>query len=380
MRVLFDYQAFSIQKCGGVSRCFSELYKHLPDDVDAKIGLLESNNKYVQGWNGVHPVGYGYNHFICKSDFPGKGHLHLWTDFLRKPKYYPNYNKNYCIELLKKGNFDVFHPTYFDPYFLPYLNGKPFVLTIHDMIPELFDGHDEWQRRNKALLSKRAAHIIAVSHHTKKDIIDLLHIPEERISVVHHGAPDNLVIDDKPIFSFPYLVYSGSRDRYKNFLSMVRHLRGVLAQHSTLRVVCTGPAFNEKEKRSIADLNLTDAVIHRFIEERDLGTLYHHAICLLYPSAYEGFGLPILEAYVAGCPVLLNRASCFPEIAGDAALYFELSDDSASLPEMLETLLHFTSEEREALIEKQKRRAAQYSWTLSAQKVSEIYRQFSIRK
>lgn len=380
MRVLFDYQAFSIQDCGGVSRCFSELYKHLPDEINAELGLLESNNEYVRGWNGVHPVGYAYRRFICKNDFLGKGHLHLWTDWLRKPKYYPNFNKNYCIELLKKGAFDVFHPTYFDPYFLPYLNGKPFVLTIHDMIPELFNGHDEWQKQNKALLSKHAAHIVAVSHNTKKDIIDILDIPEEKISVVHHGAPDKMDINDAPLFPFPYIVYSGSRDRYKNFYSMLRHLSGFLAKHTEIRLVCTGAVFNEEEKRHIADLNLTTIVIHRFISERDLGTLYHHAICFVYPSAYEGFGLPILEAYIAECPVLLNRASCFPEIAGDAALYFEISDNSSNLPDVLESLLHFTSHEREHLIEKQNRRAAQYSWAHTALKMSEIYRQLSPKK
>lgn len=379
MRVLFDYQAFSIQDCGGVSRCFSELYKHLPDDIEADLGLLESNNEYVQGWKGVHPAGYGYSHFICERDFPGKGHLHLWTDCLRKPKYYPNYNKNYCIELLKKGTYDVFHPTYFDPYFLPYLNGKPFVLTIHDMIPELFDGLDERQKENKAELSKRATHIIAVSHHTKKDIINLLHIPEERVSVVHHGAPDNLVINDVPLFPFPYLVYSGSRYRYKNFLLMLRHLRDFLTEHPALRLVCTGANFTEREKTVIADLNLSDSIIHRFIDERDLGTLYHHALCLIYPSAYEGFGLPILEAYKAECPVLLNRASCFPEIAGDAALYFEISDDTTNLADVLETLLNFVPQERAALIERQNRRVLHYSWRNSAQCVADVYRQVLLR-
>ncbi len=374
MRVLFDHQAFSIQDFGGVSRCFSEVYKHLPDDVDAQLGLLESNNKYVQGWDGINPKGYFYNHFICKKDFWGKGHLFLWIDRFRNLKYCPDCNKNFCIELLKQGEFDIFHPTYFDDYFLPYLKGKPFVLTIHDMIPERFEGLDEWQKEKKAYLSKRAAHIITVSHHSKKDIINLLGIPEERITVVYHGAPEDYFVMKDPMFGFPYIAYPGSRGFYKNFSLMLRYLRGFLKRHKGVYLVCTGPDFSETEKQLISELDLKESIIHCFIEEKDLGSFYHHAVCLVYPSAYEGFGLPILEAFKAECPVLLNNASCFPEIAGDAAVYFRISDKSSNLEEMLETIWNYSPQTRKELIERQNKRLCLFSWTKSAIQMAEVYR------
>ena len=373
MRILYDYQAFDLQVIGGVSRCFAQLYNHLPQEVDSTIGIRESDNKYIQNLIKIHPRGYGYDHFLWGINIYGKGHLHLWSDIFRKHKYYPNFNQNYCIELLKKGDFDVFHPTYFNDYFLPYLKEKPFVLSIHDMIPERFEGLDNWQKEKKAKLANLAAHIIAVSHNTKKDIIELLNIPEEKITVVYHAVPDSIEWTNNSPFNFPYILYVGSRYTYKNFFTMLHHLHGFLKKHSEVRIVCTGPLFSENEKHKIALLGLSNVVIHHFAQEDELYNIYHHALCFVYPSSYEGFGIPILEAYKAECPVLLNHASCFPEIAGDAAVYFTINENGSNISEMLELIVNYTREERNMLINKQKQRLSLYSWTSSALQLSKIY-------
>ena len=94
-----------------------------------------------------------------------------------------------AINCLQQGNFDVFHPTFFYPYFLKYLNGKSFVLTIHDMIPELvYENHNDPQVARKAQFAKQASHIITVSEKTKEDIINVLHIPDVKITVIPHGV------------------------------------------------------------------------------------------------------------------------------------------------------------------------------------------------
>ena len=178
-KVLYDYQIFDWQKYGGISRCFIELYKHMPDSCKATIAVHESENVYARELEWIKPIGYQYNHFICNRHFFGKGHLHLWLDKVKRHKYYPNYNKNYSMDLLKKGDYDVFHPTYYDDYFLPYLNGKPFVLTIHDMIPEQypqFFSADNFQIVMKRKLATLASVIVAVSENTKRDIIFTFHI------------------------------------------------------------------------------------------------------------------------------------------------------------------------------------------------------------
>lgn len=377
MKVLYDHQIFSLQRYGGISRCFVELYKHMPESCKATIALRETENVYGRELKGVNDVGYDYDHFICNHHFLGKGHLHLWFDKLRRVKYYPDFNKNYSLYLLQKGNFDVFHPTYFDDYFLPYLNGKPFVLTIHDMIPELYPQYfarDDFQIVMKRKLAHLASAIIAVSENTKKDIIRILNIPEEKIHVVYHGSSLSLKETNK-IYSFPYILFAGQRWGYKNFKPFVKAIAPVLQKHMDIHVVCTGHSFNQEEWDLINGLDLGERFHSSMIKtDCELYSLYHYAQCFVYPSEYEGFGIPILEAYQADCPVLLNNASCFPEIAGDAALYFDMNSNDSNLAEQLERLLAMTSEEKDILLSKQKERLSRYSWENSAKKLAEVYK------
>ena len=102
MRVLYDHQAFTLQKYGGVSRCFVELYKNLSKEVNAQILVHECDNVYLNAI-GFHPKGYHFRHFICPWHFPGKYRLHIMADIFRKHKFYPDYNINYVFEELGKG-------------------------------------------------------------------------------------------------------------------------------------------------------------------------------------------------------------------------------------------------------------------------------------
>ena len=113
---------------------------------------------------------------------------------------------------------------------------------------------------------------------------------------------------------------------------------------------------------------------HIFVRnDQDMLDLYHYALAFIYPSSYEGFGLPILEAYKADCPVLLNNASCFPEIAGDAAIFFNMNEKENNFEEQFETFYHLNGSERNELIKKQKERLNRYSWDKSAKQSAEIY-------
>ncbi len=377
-KVLYDYQAFTMQTHGGVSRCFMELYKHLPEGVKAQIAIKESDNVYIRDIEGVKPAHDRYNKFVCPHNFWGKGHLHLWYDKLTHGGYYPNYNKTYSIELLRKGDFDVFHPTFFSDYFLPYLNGKPFVLTIHDMIPELYPqyfANDDIQIVMKRKLAPLANAIVAVSDNTKKDIVEILHVPEEKVHVVYHGCsfPHN---SDKIIpMSVPYILYVGDRYGYKNFDLFVQYVTPFLKSDHETYVVCTGKPFKKEEKELFAKYNVEAKFVHYWVStDEEFFSLYHQALCFVYTSEYEGFGIPILEAYQADCPVLLNRASCFPEIAGDAAIYFEMDSNSSDIVDKLECIYSMSTEERHVLLKKQRERLALYSWDKSAMKLVEVYK------
>ena len=371
-----------MQKFGGVSRCFAELYKHLPQNVHAKIGVRESDNVYIQDVEGVHPVGYAYEHFICNKYFYGKGRLHILYDRITRGGYYPNSELNYSISLLKKGNFDVFHPTFFSNYFIPFLGKKPFVLTIHDMIPELYPQYfkkNDFQMVMRKELAPKASAIITVSMNTKKDVVRLLKVPEEKVHVVHHGCsfPKESKVQISINEGNPYILYVGERGCYKNFNLFFKHIIPFLKKHPEVSVVCTGRPFSGDEIKMFESQGLLSRFIYYWVKtDEEFFSLYHQALCFIYPSEYEGFGIPILEAYQADCPVLLNNASCFPEIAGDAAIYFDLNIKESNIVERLEQVYSFSDRELNDLLLKQRERLACYSWDKNAERTADIYCKF----
>lgn len=354
LRVYLDYQAFIHQTFGGVSRYFSEIIARLPQyGIEPVVGIRYSNNTHLKALDiAVEPA---TNRKIAKR-----------------------LNRRYCRKQIGEGQFDLIHATYFDPYVLSAnKRHRPLVITIHDMIDEVMqEGHST--PRRKALLARQATHIIAVSEHTKKDVMRLLDIADDKISVVYHG---NSIVPAEPQHTpqLPekYILYVGGRQRnYKNFGLFLRAMQPVV-QSEPVSIVCVGSSFTEAEQKQIRALGMQQTVHSLFAEDDQLYTIYHHALCFVYPSCYEGFGLPILEAWSAGCPLILSRSSCFPEIAGEAAAYFE-QNNAADLT--AQTLHLLRSEElRNQLIEKGQARLQQYSWDKAAAQTAHVYHQIYSR-
>lgn len=379
MKVLYDPQAFDMQTHGGVSRCFAELYAHRPAFVDASIYIKETNNVYLKDL-GFPEAGDVYKHFLCAKDTKLKHFLFKLTYNLKYGKFSrwdkrPLINQYETESVIKKGDFDIFHPTFFDDYFLPFLGKKPFVITVHDMIPEIFS-MDHSQAKQKLAVIPKAAHIIAVSGQTKKDLVRIMNVPEEKVSVVYHGADEEPYIPSSTApFAEEYILYVGTRYEYKNFKAFCKSCVGILKRHPQLKIVCTGVPFSPEEIQLFESLGIKDRMVHRFVQTRqELFDLYHYAITFVYPSKYEGFGIPILEAYKADCPVMLNRASCFPEIAGDAAVFFDLNSEKSDFEEQFETLYRLTGDERGELIQRQRERMKLYSWSKSAAQLADVYK------
>ena len=379
MRILFDYQAFEMQSFGGVSRSYAELISHMQEDgVPCKVGLKESDNAYVK-LPGLKPLHHTHNKFFGgKKWFKGQRTL---TRKIMQATGHKNdclkINQEYCIKLLKQQQFDVFEPTFFDPYFLPYLKGKPFVLTVHDMIPELFPQYfpsDDFQIVNKKLLCPLAAAIHVPSHKTKDDLIKILNINPEKIYVIPHGASQISIPKTevpRPIDN-PYLLFVGERRGYKNYNALLHEMAILIQSIPELNLLCTGRQFDEEEKKLISDLGLTNHISHCFANDDNFYSLYHNAVAFVYPSAYEGFGLPILEAFSCGCPVLLNNASCFPEIGGDAAIYFDI-DRRGALAEHIKAFLQESEQDKANLITRGRERAKLFSWKESARNLTKVY-------
>ena len=384
MRALFDYQAFEVQRIGGVSRSYAELISHLDriEGCKCKLGLKESDNAYLEECGlsgGIRPLHYMHDRLVeGNMRFRGQRFitrkvLGFWghgNDGLRV-------NQEYCIKLLKRQSFDVFEPTYFDAYFLPDLKGKPFVMTVHDMIPELFPQYfakDSIQIRMKRLLCPLASHIHVPSKRTKEDLIRILNIHPERITIIPHGGP---CLDDgnveKKVFCFPYLLYVGERFGYKNFQPWLKAMASIMHENPEIHIVCTGKPFKLDELQLIRELHMEQKVHHFFASKDTLGSLYHNAVAFVYPSEYEGFGIPILEAFAYGCPVMLHDASCFPEVGGDAAIYFSLREGASDFHEKFQYLYSLGTADRSALIEKGKQRLQGFSWNRSARQLHSIY-------
>jgi len=372
MKVLYDFQAFNMQRFGGISNCFVQLMSHLPNDIEAMVGLKGSSNIHLKNsklyphdrriylpencnWMGNYI--YQKLQWHCKKLFP-------------TPE---NSNMDYSIRLMNEGNYDILHPTYFHSYFLEH-NTKPFVVTIHDMIPEIYN-FDDNQVRGKQEQINKATHIIAVSENTKNDIVKILGINPDKVTVIYHGyTPKNMNNNGKPLIEAPYILFVGTRWFYKKFDYFLQQVKSFIDKHSDYKIVCTGSKFRDDEMELIQSLGLKNKVIQRFCTDWEIENLYQHAFAFVFPSEYEGFGIPILEAFSARCPTILNNKSCFPEIAQDGALYFDSDDDGSTLHMRLEELYAMTDSERKKLLARATKRLLDFSWKKSAEKLAEVYR------
>lgn len=381
MKVLYDHQIFEHQRIGGVSRYFAEIIRHLPADVQADVSIQYTFNEYLRDMN--IPFVWrdqliSYYSFLPKLNFKGKKRLYSFLEE-RFPEKYPDFykvNQSRTIEKLEKGDFDIFHPTFFDDYYLDHLNGKPYVLTVHDMIIELypeFINSPGFIKRKKKLVDN-AAHIIAVSENTKRDIVNVFGTSADKVSVTYHASS---LVDggDKPE-NLPnkYLLYVGDRRLgYKNFKFFIAAIQPILLENKELCIVCTGDRFTTEENNYFEALGIQDQLKIIFVDDTQMFGLYKSAEMFIYPSYYEGFGIPILEAFQAQCPVVLSNGSCFPEVAGDAGMYF----DSKS-PEQLRfavlSLLN-NKELRQEMINKGTHRLQNFSWKKSALQTVEIYKE-----
>jgi glycosyltransferase involved in cell wall biosynthesis len=378
MKILYDHQIFTLQKFGGISRYFTQIISNFPDHISTDISIRYSNNEYLNNLNKVCPLEKyidPFERFAYGIKFRGKERLFNFMEkkFPNKYQSYYSKNKEISIAYLKKQDFDIFHPTYYDSYFLEYIGNKPFVLTVHDMIQELFPEllNDIPTIIQKDKLAKKAAHIITVSENSKKDIIDILNIPEKKISVVYHAVS---LIKGKSPFNLPqnYFLYVGERNHYKNFSFFVLSIEQILKKRKDIFVVCTGKPFNTSEIQLLTDLNIRNNFVAVFVKEEEIFDVYNQAIALVFPSYYEGFGIPILEAFGSSCPVILSNSSCFPEIAQDCALYFP-PKNIKQFRYCLEKIIDDTSL-RTSMINKGKMRFKDFSWPDSTRKTLDIYK------
>lgn len=363
MRILYDHQAFTGQRYGGVARYFHDLMESLLEmGVGVKLSLPFSNNEYLKNSSVRRP-----NKF-----------KHIFG-FMPTNMLVSRTNRLNSIVQLQRGKFDVFHPTFFHNYYLNYLGKKPFVLTYHDCIKERFNlNHiDNASHAQKQDLLNRAAKIIAISENTKADLLEFYQIKPEKIAVIYHATSfrnHELPKDFQVKTPEKYLLYVGARNDYKNFTGFVTSIASVLKEHSDVSLLCAGGGdFNKTEYEFIASLDLQSQVKQFSFQSDDtLFYLYQHAIAFVYPSLYEGFGIPILEAFACACPVVLSNTSCFPEVAQDAALYFDPNNQEDIADKITEIIQNEAL--RKSLVQKGTIRQEYFSAEKTATQTLNVYK------
>ena len=357
--VLYDHQAFEMQRYGGISRYFYELITHLQAKPELAIRFF--TNEYLH--QGDASLRRGAR-FIPERPYKWfKGHI-------------KKANKAYAIQRLQQSAAPIFHATYHQPYFFPHLGDKKYVLTVHDMnyelMPERFPKAQAVIEMKRQTIA-RADRIIAISQNTKDDLIRLLNVDPNKIDVVYHGvrALDMSHYQTKLKLPKRYILFVGDRGVYKNFSQLYKAFVQIAQQDPDLQLICTGKPFHKRDLKQFAADGLRERIHLYRVSDYDLATLYQRALFFVFPSLYEGFGLPILEAFSYHCPALLSNRSCFPEIAGDAALYFD-PDHLHTLVEAMQRLLHDEAL-RSDLVRNGSEQVKQFTWEETAKQTLQTY-------
>jgi glycosyltransferase involved in cell wall biosynthesis len=268
---------------------------------------------------------------------------------------------------------DLLHYTFYHPRFLRRRSPVPTVSTVHDMIPELYpelfarDPH-----LHKAEYVRHSDLVLCVSEATRQDLIRLHGDPGVPVVVTHLGVDQAFRpgLDRLPGMPSRYVLFVGRRGGYKDFGTLVEALAQARLDGVWLVAVGGGP-LTDDERALVHRAGLGDRWVQVSPSEADLPHWYSCADVFVFPSRYEGFGLPTLEAMGAGCPTVLARSSSLPEVGGDACRYFAPGDPADLAVELGK--LWEDEDARLSMATAGVARAAQFTWRRTAEATARAY-------
>jgi len=258
-----------------------------------------------------------------------------------------------------------------------------YIVTVHDLVRLCF-GFTTETISERILLKldirgiKRASHIIVTSETTRNDLISYLKIPDDRISVIYNGLDHSVFKPYKVrLLDKPYILYVGSERPRKNLDRLIEAFAAVRKEFPELLLVKVGVAGRAREyrqgmMRKLESLGIIQSVIFvEYVSELDLAYYYSSAALLAYPSLYEGFGFPPLEAMACGCPVVTSNTSSLPEVVGKAGIMVNPYDTDSLVEAMRQVLTD--SKLRDDMVTKGLEQAKKFSWEKAARETEEVY-------
>ena len=362
MRIAFDPQIFGWQEYGGISRYFYELARELAVNCGQEVAVFSPLyvNRYLAGApTELRVVG---RPAPC---LPKSGRV------------YRTLNSLLAAPLLRRYQPEILHETYYAAKGLA-PRGARVVLTVFDMIHERFSENFsalDPNSREKALAVARADQVICISEQTRRDLVELLGVDPGKISVVHLGFSLTCAAKQRlPLPPRPFLLYVGKRGGYKNFAALLAAFAASPVLLASFDLLCFGGgALTTAERKIMARLGLPAERVRQVGgDDAVLAALYQSAAALVFPSLYEGFGIPPLEAMSFDCPVIASGVSSIPEVVGDAAEIFDPRDVDA-LRLAMERVVGNESL-RLSLIARGRERIKLFSWNRCARETLEVYK------
>ncbi|MCP3674774.1 MAG: glycosyltransferase family 4 protein, partial [Gammaproteobacteria bacterium] len=350
-----DNIIFSLQKMGGISVYWYELLKRFVNDEQCHLDIyqLKGGNEHVLA------------SLINRLKLPAQLETTLPVVIAR-----------YLPFRLKVTDSSLFHSSYYR-----IAPGAKNVITIHDFTYEYYrTGLAKWvHTRQKAYAIKNAAGIICISENTKQDLFHFYPEVEVPVEVIHNGKSDVFsVLPETHCYSEmlndlkdqKYVLFVGARAGYKNFSVLV----DALASFDEVILVIVGAKLTSEEETYLTQKLKERFYFLGFVGATQLNELYNQAFCFIYPSEYEGFGIPVIEAMAAGCPVIALEKSSIPEVAGKAGLLYKQLDDTVLIDCF--AILN-DNKQRSQLIAQGLENAKQFSWDKCFAQTMDFYKKIS---
>lgn len=369
MRIGINARMFDKQQHTGIARSVIEVLKRWVEKYQEHEFFLFANN----------PIDLGFEipknwHVVVQPYILNKGLL--WDEFAL-PK------------LIRKYRIDVFWGTNFS---LPKrIRNVKYFVTIYDLAAFKLDGITERNNLIKLRLNARKACdradcIIAISQATADDIHEVFGIEKKKIVVSYCGGlpsdycireQDPHVVNDRLVFDDDFFLFVGTIEPRKNIQTIVRAFEEyVAASASNMKLVLAGKIgwLCDDVLEGIKNSRYSDRIVlPGFISDADKAYLLSNAKALVFPSLYEGFGIPILEAFAYGLPVLTSRVSSMPEVGGNAAYYTDDPMDVQALATLMQKVVHLNTQEKNELKHAMVKQLAKFSWERNADELMELF-------